>query len=77
MEVIVELLEFVAVKLCTIIGYDGVGDSISVDDVLVDGLLDLWGRDGRERFWFNPFSEVVDSHYCVLYTTYSFEKSAN
>ena len=28
MEVIAELLEFVAVELCSIIGYDGVGDSI-------------------------------------------------
>ena len=72
-----ELLEFIAVELCTIVGYDGVGDSILADDVLVNELLDLCGRDGRERFCFNPFSEVVDSHYCVLHTTSSFGKSAN
>ena len=60
--VIVELLEFVAVELCSIMGYDGVGDSILADDILVDELLDLYGHDGRKRFYFNPFSELVDNH---------------
>ena len=77
MEVIAELLEFFVVELCSIIWYDGVGDFIPADDVLVDELLDLYGRDGRERFCFNPFSEVVDNHYYVLHTTSSFGKLAN
>ena len=55
----------------------GVGDSVLIDDVLVDELLDLYGCDGHECFCFNPFSEVVDSHCCVLHTAYSFGKSAN
>ena len=53
------------------------GDIILIDDVLVDELLDLCGLDGCESFCFNPFSEVVDSHYYVLYTTSSFKKSDN
>ena len=69
-----ELLEFVTVKLCSIIRYDGVGDSVPVGNVLTDKLLDLCERDGLERFCFNPLSEVVDSHYYVLHTTSSFRK---
>ena len=71
LEVIIELTEFVAIELCTIIEYDGVGDSISADDVLI------CGRDGCKPFWFNPFSEVVDNHYGVLYTMFSFGKLAD
>ena len=66
--------EFVAVELCTIIENDGVGDFILVDDVLVDDLLDLCGHYGGKRFYFNLFSEVVNSHYYVLYTTSPFRK---
>ena len=77
LEVVVELLEFVAVELCSIVGHDGVGDSVPANDVLVDKLLDLHRRDGRESFCFNTFSEVVKSHYSVLHTTSSFGKSTN
>ena len=52
-------------------------DSVLADDVLVDELLDLRGRDGRKCFYFNPFSKVVNSHYCILHTTSSLGKSAN
>ena len=45
LEVVVKLLEFFTVELCTIVGYDGVGDSVLADDVLLDELLDLCGRD--------------------------------
>ena len=75
MEVIAELLEFFIVKLCSVIKYDGVKDSISTDYLLVDKLF--YGRDGCERFYFNPFSEVVENHYYVLYITSSFGESAN
>ena len=74
LEVVTELFEFVAVKLCTIIGYNGVGDSILANDVLVEELLDLCGCDGYKYFCFNSFSEVVDNHYCVLYTNSPFRK---
>ena len=74
LEVVTELFEFVTIKLCTIIGYNGVGDSVSVEDIYIDELLDLCGRDGHKRFCFNLFSEVVDSYYRVLYTTYPFGK---
>ena len=74
LEVVTELFEFIAVKLCTIIRYDGAGDFILTEDVLVDELLDLYGCGGRERFYFNPLSEVVNSHYCILYTTSPFGK---
>ena len=67
MEVILELLEFVTVELCSVIRYDGVGDSLPLNDVLVDKLLDLCRRDRRKHLCFNPLSEVVDSHYCVLH----------
>ena len=77
LEVIAELLKFITVELCSIIRYDSVGDSIPADDVLVDELLDLCRHDGRKHFCFNPFSEVVDNHYCILYTTSPFGKSAN
>ena len=70
-------LEVVAVELCSIIRYDGVGDSIPADDVLVDQFLDLCGRDRRKRFYFNPFSELVDKHYYVLHTTSPFGKSTD
>ena len=33
LEVIAELLEFFVVELCSIVRYDGVGDSIPTDDV--------------------------------------------
>ena len=69
-----KFLEFVAVKLCSIIGYDNMGDSILADDILVDELLDLYWRDGCKHFCLNLFSEVVDSHYCILYTTSPFGK---
>ena len=75
--VVAEFLEFVVVKMRSIIRYDGVGDSIPVDDVLVDELLDLRRRDRCKRFCFNLFSEVVDSNYHVLHTTSSFEKSVD
>ena len=74
LEVVTELLEFVTVKLCTMIRYDGVGDSVLIDNVFLDELLDLHGRDGLEHFCFNLFREVVDSDYCVLYTTFHFGK---
>ena len=74
MEVIIELLKFIAIELCTTIKYDGVEDSILRDGVFVDELFDLRGRDGCKLFCFNPFSEVVDSYYCVLYTTSPFRK---
>ena len=77
MEVVTELFEFVAVELCTIIGYDGVGDSILIGDVLVYKLLDISGRDGCKCFYFNPFSKVADNHYYVLYTTSPFGKSTD
>ena len=77
LEVVAELLKFVAVDLCFVIGYECVGDSIPADYVLVDELLDLYGRDSHERLIFNPFSEVVDSYYCVVYTTSPFGKSIN
>ena len=77
LEVIAELFEFFTVKLCPIFEYDGVRDSVPVDDVLVNKRLDLYRCDGHECFYFNPFIEVVDSHYCVLHTTSSFGKSAN
>ena len=47
LEVVIELLEFVAVELCTIIRYHGVEDSIPIDNVLVDELLDLCGHNGQ------------------------------
>ena len=74
---ITELLEVIVVELCTVIRYNGVGDSILADDVLVDKLVDLCGRDGHKRFCFNPFSEVVYSHYHLLYTTSPFVNSAD
>ena len=77
LEVVAQLLEFVIVELCFIIGYDGVGDSIPTYNVLVDEFLDLCRCDGRKRLCFNPFNEVVDSHYCVLYITSPFGKSAD
>ena len=77
LEVIAELLEFVAVELCTIIRYDGVGDSIPANDILVDKFLDLCERDGPKCFYLNSFSEIVDNHYCVLYTSSPFGKSAD
>ena len=77
LEVIAELLEFVAVELCSTAEYVGVGDSVPTNDILVNKLLDLRGRDGRECFCFNPLSEVVNNHYCVLHTTSSFRKTAN
>ena len=48
------------------------GDSIPADDVLVDELLNICVCDGYERFCFNLFSEVVNSHYYILHTTSSF-----
>ena len=51
LEVIIELLEFIIVDLCTIIRYDGVGDSIPTDDILIDELFDLRGRDRRKCFY--------------------------
>ena len=75
MEVVVELLEFVADELCSIIGYDDMGDFIPTDNVLIEEILDLCGHDGRKCFCFNPLSEVVDSHYCVLHITSSLGKS--
>ena len=77
LKVVAEFIEFIAVELCTIIEYDRVGDSIPTNDVMIDELLDLCECDGHKHFCFNPFSEVVDSHYCVLYTTTLFGKSAN
>ena len=53
------------------------GDSIPTDDVLVNELLDLYECDGHEHFCFNPFGEVVDSYYYVLYATSSVGKSTN
>ena len=61
-------LEFNVVELCSVIIYDGVGESVPVDDVLIDELLDLYGHDGRKHFCFNLFSEVFDRNYCILYT---------
>ena len=58
LEVIAELFEFIAVELCSIVGYNGVGDSIPTDDVLVDELFDLCGRDGRKRFLLQYISEA-------------------
>ena len=66
LEVVLELLEFFAVELCSIIGYDGVGYSILADNVLVDKLRDHCRHDGCKRFCFNPFSEVVNNAYCTL-----------
>ena len=77
MEVVAELLEFITVELCSIIELDGVGDSILVDVVLVDELLVLCRRDGHKFFYFNLFSEVVNSHFYVLHTTSSFGKSVD
>ena len=77
LQVIEELLEFVAVKLCSIVGYDGVEGSGPSDYVLVNELLNLCGCDERKRFYFNPFREVVNGHYCVLRTTSSFGKLAD
>ena len=48
--------------------------SVSENNVLVDKLLDLRGRDGRESFSFNPFGEIVDSHYSILNATSAFGK---
>ena len=72
MKVVAELLEFIIVELCSIIGYDGVEDSISTYDVLINELLDLCAH-----LCFNPLSKVVDSHYCVLHTTSPFWKSVD
>ena len=77
MEVVIELLEFIAVKLCIVIRCDGVGDSMLTDDVLIDKLLDLRRCNGRKCFYFNPLGEIVYSHYSVLYSTSSFGKSAD
>ena len=77
MEIVTKLFKLVAVELCTIIRYDSVGDSIPADDIFVDELFDLRGHDGCKRFYFNPFSEVVDIHYGVLYTISPFEKSVD
>ena len=74
LEIVAKLLELIAVELCSVIGYDGVGNTIPTDDILVDELLNPCGRDGCKCFFFNLFSEVVDSHYCVLHTTFSFGK---
>ena len=52
-------------------------DSIPANDVLLNELLDLFRHGGHERFYFNPFSEVIESYYCILHTTSSFGKSAN
>ena len=49
-------------------------DSVSADNILVNKLLDLSEHDGREHFSFNPFGEVVDSHYNVLNATSAFGK---
>ena len=49
-------------------------DSISSDDVLIDELIDLYGHNIRKSFYFNPFSEVVDSYYYILHTTSPFGK---
>ena len=76
MEVVAKLLEFITVELCSIVGYDGVRDSVPADYVFLYELLNLCGRDGRKCFCFNLFS-VVNNHYCILHTTSSFEKSAN
>ena len=77
LEGVVKLPKFIAIKLGSIFRYDGVGDSVVAYDVLVDELLDLCRRDRCKRFCFNPFSEVVNNHYCVLHTTSSFGKSVN
>ena len=77
LEVVVELLEFIVVELCSIIRYDGMRDSILAYDVLVDELLDLCVRYRRELLCFNPFTEIVDCHYCALYTTSSFGESTD
>ena len=47
------------------------------DDVFVYEVLYLGRRDGRECFSFNPFGEVVDSHYSVLNMTSPFGELAN
>ena len=77
MQVVTELLEFITVELFAIIRYNGIGHPVSADNVFVHELLNLGRRDGHECFGFNPFDEVVDSHYSILNTTSPFEKLAN
>ena len=67
LEVIIELLEFVIVKLCTIIGYDGLGDSIPTEDVLVYKLLDLYGHDGPKCFHFDSRQPLLCTIHCLSF----------
>ena len=72
LEIVAEFLEFVTIELCSIVRYNGVGDSILVGDVFVEELLNLCWCDGCKRFCFNPINEVVDkpllctAHYLFL-----------
>ena len=54
--------EFVTIKLATIFHYEGVWDSKSCGDVLMDECLYVPLCDGGKSFCFGPFSEVVDSN---------------
>ena len=50
------------------------GYPVLADNDLVDKLIDFSRCDECECFSFNPFGEVVDSHYNVLNATSSFGK---
>ena len=53
------------------------GDSIPIDDVLINELLNLSKRDGCKHLNLNPLREVVNDYHCILRTSFSFRELTN
>ena len=62
-------VEFVTIKLATIIHYEGVCDSKPRGDILMDECLYIPFSDGGKSFCFSPLGKVVDSNNYVVTLT--------
>ena len=70
-ELIVEILEFIAIKLLPVVRDQLLGDPVSIDNEPPNKALHLLGGYGCHRLYFDPFNKVVNCDHCVFDVAFS------